>query len=212
LLCVGPHPAPSASAVRLCLRPFGIMFCAFPNLGALIHSTNMRRLTARLLLLFALAGTFVPPALAATAAPPHACCIRKAAHQCHGSGPEADQRTVHSTSCCNQGCGRGVTTSRSAYPESSLAVAVADHVDVRLADLSAQNPSAVLFSSQSTRAPPRVFGFDLMYLLTTPTTDSECVPASRLWCSASRRIPETPCADPEVVANPTLHSGIRYGT
>jgi hypothetical protein len=53
---------------------------------------------------------------------------------------------------------------------------------------------------------------DLMYLLTTPTTDSECVPASRLWCSASRRIPETPCADPEVVANPTLHSGIRYGT
>jgi len=55
-------------------------------------------------------------------------------------------------------------------------------------------------------------GFDLMYLLTTPTTDSECVPASRLWCSASRRIPETPCADPEVVANPTLHSGIRYGT
>jgi hypothetical protein len=67
------------------------MFYAFPNLGALIHSTNMRRLTARLLLLFALAGTFVPPALAATAAPPHACCIRKAAHQCHGSGPEADQ-------------------------------------------------------------------------------------------------------------------------
>lgn len=94
--------------------------------------------------------------LAATAAPPHACCIRKAAHQCHGSGPEADQRTVHSTSCCNQGCGRGVTTFRSASPESSLAVAVADHVDVRLADLSAQNPSAVLFSSQSTRAPPRV--------------------------------------------------------
>src|ERR1700722_1518903 len=122
--------APSGT-VRLCLRPFGIMFYAFPNLGALIHSTNMRRLTARLLLLFALSGTFVPPALAATAAPPHACCIRKAAPQCHGSGPEADQRTVHSTSCCNQGCGRGVTTSRSAYPESSLAVAVADHVDVR---------------------------------------------------------------------------------
>ena len=40
------------------------MFYAFPDLGALIHSTNMRRLTARLLLWFALAGTFVPPALA----------------------------------------------------------------------------------------------------------------------------------------------------
>ena len=137
LLCVGPRRG-TVRTVRLCLRPFGIMFYAFPNLGALIHSTNMRRLTARLLLLFALAGTFVPPALAATAAPPHACCIRKAAPQCHGSRPEADQRTVHSTSCCNQGCGRGVTTSWSAYPESSLAVAVADHVDVRLADLSAQ--------------------------------------------------------------------------
>ena len=43
---------------------------------------KMQRLTARLLLLFALAGNFLPVALAATTAPPRACCLRMA-HKCH---------------------------------------------------------------------------------------------------------------------------------
>ena len=38
---------------------------------------SMHRLTARLLLFFALVGSLVPVALAASAAPTHACCLRK---------------------------------------------------------------------------------------------------------------------------------------
>ena len=57
----------------------------------------MQRLIARFLLLFALAGTFVPMAQALAAAPPHACCIRKI-HQCHGSAsPESTQHVIAAT-------------------------------------------------------------------------------------------------------------------
>ena len=44
----------------------------------------MRRLTARLLLVLLLVGTFAPIALAISAPPPHACCLRKPLHD-HGS-------------------------------------------------------------------------------------------------------------------------------
>ena len=40
----------------------------------------MHRLTARLLLVLFLAGTFAPVALAISAPPPHACCMRKPMH------------------------------------------------------------------------------------------------------------------------------------
>jgi len=62
----------------------------------------MQRLTARILLLFALAGTFVPAALQALAASPHACCLRKSAHRCHASGSE--EPTASSAGCCNHDC------------------------------------------------------------------------------------------------------------
>src|SRR5438874_8126914 len=56
----------------------------------------MHRLTARLLLIFLLAGTFVPAALAITAEPPHACCMRKM-----HSGEESQLRGVnHRHDCC----------------------------------------------------------------------------------------------------------------
>src|SRR5438270_630158 len=66
----------------------------------------MQRLTARFLLLFALAGTFVPLTLAAVAPPPHSCCLRKAAHHCHGA--ETADRSIRNTSCCNHGSVRGI--------------------------------------------------------------------------------------------------------
>jgi hypothetical protein len=115
----------------------------------------MQRLTARFLLLFALAGTFVPLALAATAAPPHACCMRKAAHQCHGSFAESDQREVRSTACCNHAYGRAVTTSQSAHPQPSLTSAFAPHLDALIPDFPAETPAAELLASQSPRAPPQ---------------------------------------------------------
>src|SRR6266850_690583 len=83
----------------------------------------MHRLTARLLLLFALVGNFVPVALALSAAPsPHACCVRKApqAHPCHGMAmatTEPEQLAVRGTGCCNHDCCRGVTVARWAQTE-----------------------------------------------------------------------------------------------
>jgi hypothetical protein len=117
----------------------------------------MHRLTARLLLLFALVGTFVPLALAVSAAPPHACCVRKAAHQCHGSTiPESDQPSVRSPGCCNHDCCRAVTTRQSAHPQQSATSIVAGNVDFRIAAAQARTPASDVFASQSTRAPPSV--------------------------------------------------------
>src|ERR1700685_1795711 len=113
----------------------------------------MQRLTARFLLVLALVGTFVPLALAVTAAPVHACCLRKAIHQCHGSAP--DQRTVRTTGCCNHDCCRAVTTSQSAHPRPPLASLVAPNVAARMAESRGATPATKLPASESPRAPPQ---------------------------------------------------------
>jgi len=116
----------------------------------------MQRLTARLLLLFALVGTFVPLALAATAAPPHACCIRKA-HHCHDSAvADSEQLAIRSAGCCDHDCGRAVATSQWAYPQPGLTAACAENVHARIAESQSSTPVANLYASQSTRAPPQI--------------------------------------------------------
>src|SRR5512141_3505524 len=82
------------------------------------ESENMQRLTARLLFLFALAGTFVPVTLQALTPPPHACCLRKSAHRCHTTG--AQDPVVRSADCCNHDCSHAVVTSQWAHPEALL--------------------------------------------------------------------------------------------
>jgi hypothetical protein len=116
----------------------------------------MHRLTARFLLLFALAGTFAPLALAVTAATPHACCLRMAAHQCHGSRPESDQRTIRDASCCNHDWRRAVTTSQWANPQPRTASIIAQNIEARIAESRTGTPPSELLASQSTRAPPPV--------------------------------------------------------
>ena len=60
----------------------------------------MYRLTARLLLVLLLAGTFVPVAMAISAPVPHACCMRKPMHD-HGSGsPELRPVGHQNHNCC----------------------------------------------------------------------------------------------------------------
>jgi hypothetical protein len=114
----------------------------------------MQRLTAKLLLLFALAGSFIPLAMAATAEAPHACCIRKA-HHCHDSaGEESEQRIIRSASCCNHDCCRAVTTARWAYPVPSISALSVRTVTLPLPELHSDFPAAKFASSQSTRAPP----------------------------------------------------------
>jgi hypothetical protein len=133
------------------------------NLGAWIARHTMQRLTARFLLLFALVGTFVPLALAATAAPPHSCCLRKSAHQCHqpanaaaDESDQRDQRSIHGAGCCNHDCCRAVTTSQSADPQPSSAPVYAPNVEGCIAAFHSNAPAAELLASQSTRAPPQV--------------------------------------------------------
>jgi hypothetical protein len=58
---------------------------ASPMLGASSCDPAMYRLTARLMLVFLLAGVFVPVGMAISVPLPHACCMRKAMHD-HGSG------------------------------------------------------------------------------------------------------------------------------
>src|SRR5947209_2121561 len=113
----------------------------------------MQRLTARFLLLFALAGTFVPLTLAAVAPPPHSCCLRKAAHHCHGA--ETADRSIRNTSCCNQGSGRAATTKHSAPPSPSLISDFAPPLDSHLTASNPAAPAQQLFSTRSPRAPPQ---------------------------------------------------------
>jgi len=114
----------------------------------------MQRLIARVLLLFALAGNVIPLALAATATPPHACCLRKT-HQCHGTASaESQERAVRATGSCSHDCCRGVTTSRWANPQPWSSPEAAQRIDAGLSDAHPRAPAAILLASLSTRAPP----------------------------------------------------------
>jgi len=137
------------------LRSFEILFYAGPTFDSALRK-SMQRLTARFLLSFAIVGAFVPLVLAVAAAPPHACCIRQAAHQCHGSFAATDQSAVRDTSCCRQDCCRAVRTSPSAHPQPRLASVLARHLNARILDFRAEASAAELLASQSPRAPPQV--------------------------------------------------------
>lgn len=68
----------------------------------------MRRLTARILLIFALLGTFVPLALAISTPAPHTCCMRKPMADRSAPDPQ-----IHAfPACCNHDCCRVVVTSQ----------------------------------------------------------------------------------------------------
>src|SRR5579864_399055 len=133
----------AGALARLCLRPFATLFYACLT-GGSSSTESMHRLSARFLLMFAFVGTFLPLASVATAAPPHACCIRKAAHQCHGSLGDGNELTVRSTGCCSHDCCRGVRTSQSAHPQLSLPSIFALHTDICIAQPPANAPTTQL--------------------------------------------------------------------
>jgi hypothetical protein len=138
------------------LHSFDPLFYAGFNRGS-ASLKRMHRLTARILLFFALVGTFVPLALAATAAPPHACCRRKGPHPCHDSAAiESDQLAIRNTGCCNHDCCRAVTTSQWANPQPAMTAGFAPNVDAQTTDPHPATPTAELSASQSTRAPPQI--------------------------------------------------------
>src|ERR1700681_716079 len=78
----------------------------------------MHRTTARLLLVLLLTGIFVPVALAISAAPPHACCLRKPMH----GRPSHDSEFNAPPGCCQHDCCRTLTVSRWAHLSPSVTV------------------------------------------------------------------------------------------
>ena len=60
----------------------------------------MRRLTARWLLVLMLVGTLAPVALAISATPPHACCMRKPMHERASRSVELQNVGGEHRNCC----------------------------------------------------------------------------------------------------------------
>jgi hypothetical protein len=116
---------------------------------------RMQRLIARFLLLFALAGIFLPAALQATAAPSHMCCRRTAQHHCHSFAlTDPGQAAVHGPGC-SQGCRRAVATSQCAHLEPSRFESLLEELAINASDFQRSFVSSEFSSSESTRAPPR---------------------------------------------------------
>jgi hypothetical protein len=114
----------------------------------------MQRLTAKFLLLVALTGNLVPLALAATAAPLHACCLRKA-HKCHSVVvTESNQLNLYAIGSCGHDCCRSVTTSQWASPETWINAVVAQLANGNVANPATRALATPTFALRSTRAPP----------------------------------------------------------
>jgi hypothetical protein len=117
----------------------------------------VHRLTAKLLLLFALVGNLIPLAMAAAPAAPRACC-RRMAHHCHEAAAlksgELVFRDPHC--CCNGNCRRAATTAQWAHPKTRSSQAC-DAVVERLAgNIRSAFSGKQLASSYSSRAPPQL--------------------------------------------------------
>src|SRR5712671_1564076 len=115
----------------------------------------MHRWIARYLLLVALVGTFGPLARAATTAPPHACCVRKALHHCHDSvGLKTEQLVIRdSGGCCNNSCRRAVVTIRWAHAPTA-GISWARRSEPYRNQSSTASQSTIRSHFHSSRAPP----------------------------------------------------------
>jgi hypothetical protein len=114
----------------------------------------MHRLIARLLLLVALIGN-VGPATLAAASQAHACCVRKTAFSCHRT-PLAGTGALlmRGANCCNQACGRAVTSARCAAPPPLGHDFLNPEIESYLDRLKLGSESTESFRSSPARAPP----------------------------------------------------------
>jgi hypothetical protein len=115
----------------------------------------MHRLIARFLLLVAIVGNFAPLALAATAAPAHACCVRKSVHPCHGSLiSEVEHLVIRAAACCNQQCGRAITTGQSADSQPRTTIFLEQAAEPHLAQSTSIAKNTDVCRLKSPRSPP----------------------------------------------------------
>jgi hypothetical protein len=117
----------------------------------------MHRLTARLLLLIALLGNFLPLALAASTAPAHQCCFRKGVHHCQGSsGQLGEGLSFNSGSCCNHDCCGAVTTAQWAQAQAEAAGELSQSIEIFLPVRQSFVPAFGAPKDLSARAPPHL--------------------------------------------------------
>ncbi|HKN36989.1 MAG TPA: hypothetical protein VJX16_27400 [Terriglobales bacterium] len=108
----------------------------------------MHRLTARLLLIALLAGSYAPVALAFSATPPHACCLRK--HS--GGSPELSFDSRHfGGDCC-----RLPATSQWAQPRPSILPSGIEHRQTAVLPKDSHPRRFEQRNSLAVRAPPAV--------------------------------------------------------
>ncbi len=114
----------------------------------------MHRLTARLLLIFALLGNLAPIALAVAMPPAHACCLRKGAHHhCHDF--DVEHLILTNRDCCRQNRPRAVTATQTARAQPGATIALADGNENYSIQLRFRRPAAERFSLSLSRAPPQ---------------------------------------------------------
>jgi len=111
----------------------------------------MQRLTARLLLVLVLVSVLAPLGLAATAAPPHACCRRHPM----AIAPAGDAQIRAVPACCDHDCCRSVTLTQWAHVGPTAGwfatfVSISAHPVPQSA-----SPTSAVDHAHSGRAPPQ---------------------------------------------------------
>jgi len=111
----------------------------------------MHRLTARSLLVLLLVGVFAPVALAISAPPVHACCMRKPMHQ-----PGSHDSTFNTPpGCCQHDCCRPLTVSQWAHVTPSANALATPAFAILQSDRQAHHFATSLNYAHSGRAPPQ---------------------------------------------------------
>jgi hypothetical protein len=111
----------------------------------------MHRTTAKLLLILLLVGVFVPVALAVSAAPPHACCLRKPMH----GRPSHDAQFQAPPECCQHDCCRPLTVSRGVRLTSKTRTQAMPASTILQSEQQLIQFASSVNSAHSGRAPPR---------------------------------------------------------
>jgi len=109
----------------------------------------MHRLTASLLLILMLLGTFAPAALAISAESPHACCKRKPLHDHGGHSSEFGGPDTANHDCC-----RPLTIAQRAHPRPPISGCVSQPSGTLLQEMDPSYRIIDFSDSRSARAPP----------------------------------------------------------
>jgi hypothetical protein len=111
----------------------------------------MHRQTARLLLVLLLVGVFVPVALAISATPPHACCMRKAMHDRASHNAEFQAPP----GCCQHDCCRPLIVSQWAHLTARACAPVTPASATLQSERQAIHYATSVNHAHSGRAPPQ---------------------------------------------------------